>query len=150
MAVNLNIKAYIQIAETFAPQNGKGLPVTEQRFIKGGHQQFNSFAERDSFPVERRDKDMTCTVVAVSYILGADLITWSPFDRGYLVLNPTKSREPFYVVFPFFYAVLSVTTIDATIHTSLINGKPGQKQLIEITGTIGSVVTYEIARIHVD
>ena len=148
--IDLTRKAYTWVSETFAPQAHKNHPVTEQRFVKGGHQNFSSFLERDSFPLERRAKHMTCTIKDVSYILDPDLMTWRPFDRGYLILNPKKTRELFYVVLPFHFVVLSTTSVDSLVHTPFESGSPGMKQTLEITGSEGSVVTFEIARIYVD
>jgi hypothetical protein len=148
--IDLTKRAYTWVSETFAPQAGKNFPVTEQVFVKGGHQNFTSFSQRNSFPMERRAKHMTCTIKDVSYILSENLTDWKPFDRGYLILNPKKTREAFYVILPFHYVVLSTSVVDAVVHTPLQDGAKDQKQTIEITGSEGSVVTFEIARIYVD
>lgn len=148
--IDLTKKAYTWVSETFATQAGKNFPVTEQVFVKGGHQNFVGFAQRDAFPLERRAAFMTCTIRDVSYILDPDLQTWRPFDRGYLVLNPKKTREAFYVVFPFHFVVLGQSVVDAVVHTSFAGGLPNEKKILEITGSQGSVVTFEIARIYVD
>jgi len=148
--INLSKKAYTWVSETFAPQASANFAVTEQRFVLGGHQNFTSLLARNSFPRERRAKHMTCTVRDVSYILDTDLETWRPFDRGYLVLNPKKAREAFYLVLPFRFAVLGITSVGAVVHTPLESGLAGEKKTLEITGSEGSVVTLEIARIHVD
>jgi hypothetical protein len=148
--IDLSKKAYTWVSETFAPQAGKNFPVTEQRFVLGGHQNFGSLAARNAFPMERRAKHMTCTVRDVSYILDTDLQTWRPFDRGYLVLNPKKAREAFYLVLPFRFAVLGITSVNAVVHTAPESGLAGEKKTVELSGAEGSVVTLEIARIHVD
>lgn len=149
MAVNTGKNSYTEVAETYAPQRNLPFPVTEQRFVRGGHQNFWTIEQRDEFPMERRWPYMTCTIRDVSYILSADMTEWRPFDRGYLVLNPKRAKEPFYVVFPFDFVVLGATSVNAIIHNEFISGKPGERKLIEISGTQGSVVTFEIARVYV-
>ena len=150
MAFDLLKKTWTEVSETFRPQRGKNHPVTEQRFVKGGHQQFGSLVERNAFPAERRAKYMTCTVHDVSYILLDNLLTWAPFDRGYLILNPKITNEQFYTVFPFRFAVLSVTAKDAVVNQGFSSGNPNEKQTLICSGSEGSVVTFEIARIYVD
>jgi hypothetical protein len=148
--IDLTKIAYTWVSETFAPQGGKNHAVTEQRFVKGGHQNFTSIGQRNSFPMERKEKHMTCTIKDVGYILMEDLTTWNPFDRGYLILNPKKTREAFYVILPFHFVVLSQSVVDSMIHTAFSGGLPNEKTTLEITGSEGSVVTFEIARIYVD
>jgi hypothetical protein len=148
--IDLSKKAYVWVSETFAPQAENDHPVTEQKFVKGGHQNFTSMLQRDEFPMARRSAYMTCTVKAVSYILDENMVDWKPFDRGYLVLNPKKTRETFYVVFPFPFVVLGESVVDSIIHTAFTGGLPNEKITLEITGSEGAVVTFEIARIHVD
>lgn len=143
-------KSYIQVPETLAPQNQQAFPVTEQRFIRGGHHQFDSISERDNFPMQRRKGRMTCTVQGISYILTQDLKRWEPFDRGYLVLNPRKTRESFFVIFPFHFEVISITSKGVALHQGLQTGSPNQVQEIIVSGSPGSVITYELARIYVD
>jgi hypothetical protein len=150
MALELNKPTYTEVSETFRPQRGRNHPVTNQEFVKGGLQSFSSLAERNDFPKERRKKFMVAVVNDVSYLLLENLVTWVPFDRGYLVLNPKKNEEKFYVVFNFRYIILSVTAIDATVVQGFQNGNPNIKQTLILSGAEGSVVTFEIARIYVD
>lgn len=150
MALDLNKPTFTETSETFRPQKIKDHPVTHQEWVKGGHQNFTSIAQRDAFSLKKRAAFMTCTVRGVSYILEENLQIWNPFDRGYLVLNPKRANEAFYVAFPFRFAVLSITALDATVLQPLINGLPNIKQTVILSGSEGSVVTFEIARIHVD
>ncbi len=145
----LNKTTYTETSETFRPQKGRNHPVTEQRFVKGGLQSFSSIQERNNFPAQRRSKFMIAIVGDVSYILLDNLVTWAPFDRGYLVLNPKKLNENFYVVFNFHYVILSVTVIDAVVEQGFSNIQPNVKQTLILSGTEGSVVTFELARIYV-
>lgn len=147
--LDLNRKSYAHVPETLAPQSGNKHPVTEQRFVKGGHHQFQSVGEMNDLDLEKREPFMTCVVKGVSYILSENLSQWSPFDRGYLVLNPKKPHEIFYLVLPFDYVILAVTTHSATVHSAITQGRPNERKTLVISGSEGSVATLEIARIYV-
>lgn len=147
--IDLDKISYTEVSETLRPQRSKDFPVSFQEDIKGGHQNFDTLIDRNAFSIKKRVPYMTCTVQDVTYLMLEDLQTWVPFDRGYLILNPKKTREIFNVVFPFHYVVLSKTIIDCIVHTSFDSGTPNVKKTLEVSGSEGSVVTFEIARIYV-
>lgn len=150
MALDLNKTTYTETSETFRPQSGKNHPVTHQEWVKGGLQHFDSLQKRDAFPMKRRSAYMVAVVKDVSYLLLENLVTWAPFDRGYLVVNPKRENELFYAVFPFHFRILSVTVVDATVVQGFQNGNANEKHTLIISGSEGSVVTFEVARIYVD